>query len=123
MRETHSAPYVVRLANPGKHLYPPPLTPITPAEFHRKLSTEPCPNGEKRAQLYLHLPFCETICAFCPIHKYQLTDASPVHEYIQALKTELRALSSAPLIQQLRFESIYFGGGTPSVISDHHLAE
>jgi len=116
-----STPYVVRLANPGKFLYPPPLSDLSAAEFRQKLSRNV--TGSRRAQLYVHLPFCETICTFCPIHKYQLGPSSPVDKYIDALKTELRALSELPVVKQLRFESIYFGGGTPSVTSDRHLAE
>src|ERR1700687_336653 len=116
-----STPYVTRLANPGKFLYPAPLTDLTAADFRQKLSLNL--RGSRRAQLYVHLPFCETICTFCPIHKYQLGPTSPVDQYIDALKAELRALSNLPVIRQLRFESIYFGGGTPSVTSDRHLAE
>jgi oxygen-independent coproporphyrinogen-3 oxidase len=109
------------LANPGKFLYPAPLTTLSAAALRQKLSASPA--GGRRAQLYVHLPFCETICTFCPIHKYQLGPSSPVNDYIDALKTELRALSRLPLIEQLSFESIYFGGGTPSVTSDRHLHE
>lgn len=115
------SPYVVRLPNMGKHLYPPPLTPIAAPEFKRLLSGRPRKGSS--AHLYLHFPFCETICTFCVLHKYQLRPESPVREYIEALKMELRALSRLPLIQELRFTSIYFGGGTPSVTEDRYLAE
>jgi coproporphyrinogen III oxidase-like Fe-S oxidoreductase len=114
-------PYAVRLPNPGKHLYPPPLTPISAAHFQELLGVRP--QGSTRAQLYLHLPFCQSICTFCPIHKYQLTPTSPIAQYVEALKSELHALSRLPLIQQLRFDNVYFGGGTPSVIPDRYLAE
>ena len=73
-------PYVVRLPNMGKHLYPPPLTPISPVEFRRLLGGSP--PGGTAAHLYLHFPFCETICSFCVLHKYQLRPQSPVREYI-----------------------------------------
>jgi len=105
----------------GKHLYPPPLTPIGAPEFRDLLSGAPRKGAS--AHLYLHFPFCETICTFCVLHKYQLRPESPVREYIDALKKELLALSRLPLIQALRFTSVYFGGGTPSVTEDRYLAE
>jgi anaerobilin synthase len=116
-----ASPYAVRLPNPGKHLYPPPLTDLSTAEFRDLLDAPP--ERGTRAQLYLHLPFCESICTFCPIHKYQLTATSPVGEYVEALKQELRSLSGLPLVQHLRFDNVYLGGGTPSVIPDRQLGE
>jgi coproporphyrinogen III oxidase-like Fe-S oxidoreductase len=116
-----ASPYAVRLPNPGKHLYPPPLTELSAAQFRHLLAGPPARGT--RAQLYLHLPFCESICTFCPIHKYQLTSSTPVGEYVEALKLELRTLSKLPLVQQLRFDNVYLGGGTPSVIPDRDLGE
>jgi coproporphyrinogen III oxidase-like Fe-S oxidoreductase len=114
-------PYVVRLPNMGKHLYPPPLTKITPGEFAQLLDSEP--RAAPRAHLYVHFPFCETICTFCVLQKMQLRPTSRVHDYITALKKELAALSRLPLVRGLRVNTVYFGGGTPSVIEDRYLAE
>ncbi len=63
---------------------------------------------------YIHVPFCDQICKFCPFHK-RLTTQPLVDEYSELLLTEIelsaRHLTKAPL----RF--VYFGGGTPSVLS------
>ena len=114
-------PYAVRLGNPGKHLYPPPLSPISSAQYRELLTASPTPGI--RALLYVHLPFCETLCTFCPINKYKLSTGHAIAEYVDALKAELRSLSHLPLVKQLHFDSIYFGGGTPSVIPDRCLEE
>ncbi|HEY6202457.1 MAG TPA: coproporphyrinogen-III oxidase family protein [Candidatus Limnocylindria bacterium] len=114
------APYALRLPNPGKHLYPPPLTDIEPSVASALLAE--APQGGVRAQLYIHLPFCATICTFCPIYKFELRSAGAVDTYLSALTTELRDLSQRALIRALRVENVYFGGGTPSVVPDHHLA-
>jgi oxygen-independent coproporphyrinogen-3 oxidase len=105
----------------GKHLYPLALHPITPDQLHDLFTGTP--PEERRGQLYIHLPFCESICTFCLIQKYQAQASSPVAQYVAALKSELEEYSRLPYIRLLRFNSVYFGGGTPSVLEDRYLAE
>jgi coproporphyrinogen III oxidase-like Fe-S oxidoreductase len=118
---TPSTPYAVRLPNMGKHLYPLPINPLSTGQFAKLLCN--VPSEGTRAQLYLHLPFCQSICTFCLIQKYQLTLRSPVATYVTALKKELIAYTQLPYVQNLRFNNIYFGGGTPSMLEDRYLAE
>jgi oxygen-independent coproporphyrinogen III oxidase len=114
-------PYAVRLPNMGKHLYPLALRPGGTKEVEALLSA-PAP-ADRRAQLYIHFPFCQNICTFCLIQKYRLGSSSPVAEYVNALKKELLAYSRSHYVESLKFNSIYFGGGTPSVIENRYLAE
>src|SRR5260221_3897203 len=118
---TLSTTYAVSLPNMGKHLYPLPINPLSTGQFAELLSN--VPRERTRAQLYLHLPFCQSICTFCLIQKYQLTLRSPVVAYVTALKNELIAYAQLPYVQNLRFNNIYFGGGTPSMLEDRYLAE
>jgi oxygen-independent coproporphyrinogen-3 oxidase len=60
--------------------------------------------------LYLHIPFCRSICPYCPYNKV-LYRAETVPPYFDALREELRAYD-AP---RRRFTSLYVGGGTPSL--------
>lgn len=60
--------------------------------------------------LYLHVPFCRSICPFCPYNKV-LYRAEVVPRYFDALREELRMYEAA----QRRFTSLYVGGGTPSL--------
>lgn len=60
--------------------------------------------------LYLHVPFCQSICPYCPYNKV-LYRAEVVPRYFDALRGELR-MYDAP---QRRFTSLYVGGGTPSL--------
>jgi len=113
-------PYAIRLANPGKHLYPPPLTELTSAEFETFLCTRP--SVDRSGQLYLHVPFCETICSFCPIHKSKVPSAGVVDEYVRALVDELAALSGTPAVRRIRFDNVYFGGGTASLLPNRAFA-
>ena len=60
--------------------------------------------------LYLHVPFCRSICPYCPYNKV-LYRTELVARYFGALREELR-MYDAP---RRRFTSLYVGGGTPSL--------
>ncbi|QEK64903.1 Oxygen-independent coproporphyrinogen-III oxidase-like protein [Bacillus safensis] len=65
--------------------------------------------------LYLHIPFCDTICSFCPFIKS--TKYEPIiGKYIDALINEMRILSQSPNIQKMTFDVVFVGGGTPSIM-------
>jgi coproporphyrinogen III oxidase-like Fe-S oxidoreductase len=63
--------------------------------------------------LYLHVPFCRSICPYCPYNKVLLRGglAAP---YFAALQAELHAYQAS----RLHFDSLYVGGGTPSLCLD-----
>ncbi|ASV70185.1 MULTISPECIES: coproporphyrinogen-III oxidase family protein [Cytobacillus] len=66
--------------------------------------------------LYLHIPFCDTICSFCPFIKS--TKYEPViGEYVDALIEEMKMISASPTIQKMKFDVVFVGGGTPSVLT------
>ena len=69
--------------------------------------------------LYVHVPFCNGKCSYCGFYSERY-DAAVVDRYLRAVVIELeqcRSLgASAP-------ETIYFGGGTPSVLSEDQLEQ
>lgn len=66
--------------------------------------------------LYLHIPFCDTICSFCPFIKS--TKYEPViGKYVDTLIEEMKMISSFPTIQKMNFDVVFVGGGTPSVLT------
>jgi oxygen-independent coproporphyrinogen-3 oxidase len=71
--------------------------------------------------LYLHIPFCRKRCLFCYFKVYTDKNASEIEVYLDALirENELYSRTAAFQGRQLRFA--YFGGGTPSYISDRQL--
>jgi len=76
--------------------------------------------------LYLHIPFCRKRCKFCYFKVYTDKNASEIELYIEALikENEIYSRTNAFQGRQLRFA--YFGGGTPSYISEkqlNHLVE
>ena len=76
----------------------------------------------KRAGIYIHIPFCERKCTYC---NFNTTDFSGelVERYIPAVVLEIAywgELLGQP--QRVRVDSIFFGGGTPSIVESHQLA-
>jgi len=67
---------------------------------------------EKNLGLYLHIPFCESICYFCPFCKEKYTKDRMI-KYINALLKEIDLTCMGQ--EKKNIVSIYFGGGTPSL--------
>jgi oxygen-independent coproporphyrinogen-3 oxidase len=62
--------------------------------------------------IYIHIPFCDTKCIYCDF--YSITNHIKKQEFINALLKEISYYS--PLLKQYRFDTIFFGGGTPSLL-------
>ena len=79
------------------------------------------PRTEDPFGLYLHIPFCRKRCKFCYFKVYTDKNASEIEIYLDALikEAELYSRRRALKGRQLRFA--YFGGGTPSYISEKQL--
>lgn len=69
------------------------------------------------AGIYIHIPFCRSKCIYCDF--YSITECSQQQELLESIKRELKSerqfLGSAPI------ETIYFGGGTPSLYKPSEL--
>ncbi|MEC7424027.1 MAG: hypothetical protein VX844_05465 [SAR324 cluster bacterium] len=70
--------------------------------------------------LYVHLPFCTTICPFCSFAVRR--DRASAHQpYINTLLQELTLSLDEENPEHLPLEAIYFGGGTPSRLTVSEL--
>ena len=65
--------------------------------------------------LYVHVPWCLKKCPYCDFNSHALREALPEREYVAALIADLE--SALPLIWGRRIDSVFFGGGTPSLLS------
>ncbi|MFE9934223.1 radical SAM protein [Streptomyces sp. NPDC005533] len=74
----------------------------------------------RRTALYLHIPFCDTICSFCPFSRGRFQDYDEVTLYVNALIQEIRTVTDG-LGCILRPDAVFIGGGTPSVVSPDDL--
>jgi coproporphyrinogen III oxidase-like Fe-S oxidoreductase len=63
--------------------------------------------------LYVHIPFCKSLCPFCCFNRY-LFDEAKTRQYFKDLKKELEIYIEKGFI----FSNFYFGGGTPTVLMD-----
>ena len=70
--------------------------------------------------LYVHLPWCVRKCPYCDFNSYEARGALPDLEYVDALLRDLR--SEIELARGRAIETIYFGGGTPSLFSAAAIA-
>ncbi|MFC1940924.1 coproporphyrinogen III oxidase family protein [Chloroflexota bacterium] len=67
--------------------------------------------------LYIHIPFCRTLCPFCCFNRY-LFNEDKARRYFKNLKKEV----SLYLQRGFKFSSFYFGGGTPTVLMDELIS-
>lgn len=67
--------------------------------------------------LYFHIPFCETICRFCPFTRVKIKNDQHINAYVEALITEMEIKSKLLDLKSIPIAAIFFGGGTPSLLS------
>ena len=72
--------------------------------------------------LYLHIPFCDTICYYCGCSKVITKDKSKAAPYIKLLKQEIE-LQGALFAKDRQVTQIHWGGGTPTFLSDKEIYE
>ena len=70
--------------------------------------------------LYVHLPWCVRKCPYCDFNSHVHKGALPETEYIAALLEDLE--EDLPLVGSRRLDSIFIGGGTPSLFSAEGIA-
>jgi len=72
--------------------------------------------------LYLHIPFCRQRCDFCAFY-LELYREGAADTFLQALRTEVRLQADHERINKRAFQSVYFGGGTPTALRAEQLTE
>lgn len=70
--------------------------------------------------LYIHIPFCTTKCTYCAFNTYTHLEAL-IPAFVDALKCELEIVAAAR--PRLPVATIFFGGGTPSLLSNAQFVE
>ena len=66
--------------------------------------------------IYVHVPFCETLCPFCPYYKTKY-DAAKVSPYLEALLREIDTVAERSFPERREITSVYFGGGSPALLA------
>ncbi len=66
--------------------------------------------------IYIHIPYCIQKCTYCDFATYERSQIMPMPEYVNLLLEEIR--QKAHLFKSQNLTSIYFGGGTPSLLPE-----
>jgi oxygen-independent coproporphyrinogen-3 oxidase len=73
-----------------------------------------------RVSVYLHVPFCASLCWYCGCHTTVVRGHEPVADYARLIKREIALVGAA--CGGLELGAIHWGGGTPNMLSGEELA-
>lgn len=73
---------------------------------------------QKTMGIYLHIPFCQSKCPYCDFCSFPHPSAEDINAYTEELCN--RMIKAAPTAAAYTIDTIYFGGGTPTLLSDRN---
>ena len=82
-----------------------------------KDKTLPKAETGKKYMLYAHVPFCESLCPYCSFNRYPFEE-TVARSYFDCLRREMRMVAELGY----DFDSMYIGGGTPTILPDELAA-
>ncbi|MDO5073710.1 MAG: oxygen-independent coproporphyrinogen III oxidase [Neisseria animaloris] len=93
---------------------------FTEADYIHALELRRMGALNKPLSLYIHIPFCNTICYYCGCNKIITKDKLRADAYIEYLDKEMALL--APHLNSIhQLAQIHFGGGTPTFLNDNQI--
>lgn len=95
--------------------YPPNLEAVEDAGAI--FLNEPAPRGDRKIDLFVDVPYCGTICGFCPFNVYRY-DEREARSYLRALEKEIHEIKARHDFSQVKVRTLWIGGGTPSVMEE-----
>ena len=78
--------------------------------------------SQRPLSLYVHIPFCDTICYYCGCNKIVTKDHSKAATYLGYLKQEID-MQGRLFAGMGQIEQLHFGGGTPTYLSDRQMGD
>ncbi len=74
--------------------------------------------------LYISVPFCPTRCSYCSFVSHSVEQAKKlIPQYVELLCEELKITGEIAMEQNLRLETVYIGGGTPTTLTSEQLTK
>ncbi|WDV46527.1 coproporphyrinogen-III oxidase family protein [Clostridiaceae bacterium M8S5] len=98
--------------------YPINLGDVNPLEIWKENSNVKM--YPKRMTLYIHVPYCKFICSMCPF-THEPLNLEKLNAYVEALLKEIKLYAKHNLSKKVKISSIYFGGGTASLLKEEHI--
>ena len=77
--------------------------------------------NKKNYNLYIGIPFCPSRCSYCSFTSYVDCKEDKVNDYVNTLIFEIEETIHMALKKGLKLNAVYIGGGTPSVLNEHHI--
>jgi coproporphyrinogen III oxidase-like Fe-S oxidoreductase len=111
--ELAHAPLSLRLPERILTLY---LRPVMHSLLNIRQETSlslPQARSDRKYSLYLHIPFCEVLCPYCSFNRFSYSEPL-ARSYFKDLRAELELVSNLGY----RFDTLYIGGGTPTILID-----
>lgn len=71
-------------------------------------------------QLYLHIPFCKSKCAYCDFNSYACKDEALILRYLTTLNHEISLAGKR--FAKAKTDTVYIGGGTPSALDENKIS-
>ncbi len=71
--------------------------------------------------VYVHVPFCKSICSFCNYDRLQPSSPELLNRWLTRILRSVEVI--APAVRPLTFHALYIGGGTPSVLPARFLKQ
>lgn len=98
------------------YMYPPrqAYRAMDPADLAGPIRASLAGNAGQPLNLYLHFPFCKQICGFCNLYSVATSPGADYSDYVGLLAREMQQW--APLTAGRKIDTIYLGGGTPSIL-------
>ncbi|MFN8389391.1 MAG: oxygen-independent coproporphyrinogen III oxidase [Bdellovibrionota bacterium] len=92
----------------------PQVNPQSWSEVVRADGSDPSAEWSSAA-LYVHIPFCSSLCYFCACNRIIVRDRAMFEPYLTALEREIRAYAEI-LPKHTVFQALHFGGGSPGLL-------
>jgi len=76
--------------------------------------------SDARLSLYIHIPFCRSLCLYCGCNTGVTNRADRLEKYMSVLCKEIEQIARL-LPKKAKVTSIHWGGGTPNILTDHAI--
>jgi len=111
---------------PGPRYTSYPTAPVFRAEYDaKKFEIDLIRNNDENTSpvsLYLHIPFCDTLCYFCGCTTFVTSDRTRIEKYLLLLKKEI-ARTAFYIAKDRPVVQVHWGGGTPSYLTPDQILD
>ncbi len=91
-------------------------------QYKEELKKTNLPENTSDISLYVHIPFCDTLCYFCGCTSIITKNRERIKKYIHYLKQEIELLSSY-IAPQRKIVQMHWGGGTPTFLTPYEISD